>query len=127
MNQREFTERTGFEPTSEQWEAIHTVYQFHPCIPDVGGKDKLASLFRMGGLGLILGMEGDAKHAMRLDTAIRNAEIEAARKGQAITEAKLAVLNAMQDERRAQAAIRAAQEDARMFAAEFVAPEKVAT
>jgi len=49
----EFEERVGQEVTSEQWETIHTVYQFHPVFDEVQGKDQIAGLYKEFGMLII--------------------------------------------------------------------------
>lgn len=75
MQRQEWTDRTGHEPTPEAWATITEVYGWHPSIPDVGGKDKLAAIFALGGFGLITDMlaEAEACHSLenRRDAAAR--------------------------------------------------------
>lgn len=65
MNKQEWAKLTNWNPDGEQaeseWETIHTVYQWHPAIPDQGGKAVLAGLFKVGGLGLLRDMEAGAR------------------------------------------------------------------
>ena len=68
MQQGEWTDRTGHEPTPEQWATITTVYGWHPSIPDVGGKDKLAAIFALGGFGLITDMLPEAESCQALES-----------------------------------------------------------
>jgi len=61
MMQSEWTKLTGHNPSDFEWGVIHTVYQFHPTIPDLGGKEKLAQLFALGGFGLMTDMQRAAR------------------------------------------------------------------
>jgi hypothetical protein len=61
MMQSEWMKLTGNNPTDFEWDVIHTVYQYHPAIPETGGKEKLAQLFALGGFGLISDMSRGAK------------------------------------------------------------------
>lgn len=79
MNRAEFEERVGnIELTDEEWNIIHTVYQFHPSIPDVNGKDHIATLYKMGGFGLISDMLPTACEGERLENDLRKAREEVA-------------------------------------------------
>ena len=60
MMKHEFEERIGAELTPEQYEIVERVYTWHPAIPNVGGKDKLAELYRLGGMPLIEDMDNRA-------------------------------------------------------------------
>jgi hypothetical protein len=60
MMKHEFEERIGAELTPEQYEIVERVYTWHPAIPNVGGKDKLAELYRLGGMDLIEDMDNRA-------------------------------------------------------------------
>jgi hypothetical protein len=69
MMVNEWTDRTGHNPTAAEWHTITTVYAFHPAIPDVGGKDKLAGIFALGGFGIIRDMLPVAEKARTLEQA----------------------------------------------------------
>lgn len=60
MMKHEFEERIGAELTPEQYEIVERVYTWHPAIPNVGGKDKLAELYKLGGMDLIEDMDNRA-------------------------------------------------------------------
>ena len=75
MLANEFVSLTGYQPSAEEWQTINLVYTFHPMIPDVGGKEKLASLFVLGGVGLLRDMEPTAREAADLDSAIHAAKV----------------------------------------------------
>lgn len=47
MNRQEWRERTGSTPTPAQWAVLNQVYNYHPEVPDVGGKDLLAEKWRV--------------------------------------------------------------------------------
>ena len=70
MNQTEWTQRTKNEPTAEEWVFISAVYTFHPLIGEVTGKEDIAKLFKLGGIGLIESMVSDADKAMIFETNI---------------------------------------------------------
>jgi hypothetical protein len=79
MNREEWTKLTNWDANSDQaeteWETIHTVYQWHPAIADQGGKQVLAGLFKIGGMGLLRDMETAARVELAADEEIRQAEI----------------------------------------------------
>ena len=56
MNRQEWVSLTAYQPSDEEWEIIQKVYTFHPGIPDVNGKKVIASLFNIGGMGIITDM-----------------------------------------------------------------------
>ena len=88
MNQQEWTQRTKNEPTPEEWVFISQVYTFHPLIGEVTGKEDIAKLFKLGGIGLIESMVSDADKAMIFEDEVRHEQraIEIAK--EAVTEAK---------------------------------------
>jgi hypothetical protein len=92
MNMQEWHKLTNWNPEGEEaqaeWETIHTVYQWHPAIPDVAGKQVLAGLFKIGGLGLLRDMEEAAKFELLCTEEIRLAE-------EAVDSAKRAVARAI--------------------------------
>ena len=49
MSKNEFETLIGASVTPDQWEVIERVYNFHPDIPNVGGKEKIASIWKSGG------------------------------------------------------------------------------
>jgi len=67
MMKDEFEKRIPGTVTPEQWEKINTVYQFHPVIKDVGGKDQIAALYVAGGMFLI---EDMFKRANEIEAAV---------------------------------------------------------
>jgi hypothetical protein len=78
MNASEFKELTDGEGvySAQQWEIVETVYNFHPLIPDFGGKEKIAQLFKLGGIGLLSDMLPAARTAQALEEAVREAKNE---------------------------------------------------
>ena len=42
-NLKRVQDRIGTVICEEDWVIVHYVYQFHPAIPDVGGKDATAA------------------------------------------------------------------------------------
>jgi hypothetical protein len=78
MNKEEFCDRTGqkYEEIGEEdWEIIQTVYNYHPLISDVKGKDELCSLFIQGGMGLMRDMHGTAYEICLREDNIQKARV----------------------------------------------------
>lgn len=59
----EFEKLVGEEISAGEYAEIEYVYNFHPGIPEVGGKARIAELWKVGGLGLIQSMKAEAKAA----------------------------------------------------------------
>lgn len=57
MMKQEFEQRIGAEVTPEEYKIIERVYMWHPSIPNVGGKDVIAQLWKIGGMALIEDMD----------------------------------------------------------------------
>jgi len=96
MNKEEFCKRTGqkYEEVNEDdWNLIQTVYNYHPLISDVKGKDELCSLFLQGGFGLMQDMFGTANEIMVREGNVQSAMVEK-EKIQKQFDADLKVLNA---------------------------------
>lgn len=66
MMKQEFEQRIGAEVTQEQYRMIEHVYMWHPSIPNVGGKDVIAQLWKIGGMALIEDMD-DRCVALEMD------------------------------------------------------------
>ena len=77
MNQQEFKSRLKLkEPlTPEEWETVHTVYQFHPMISEINGKDQIANIYKIGGIGLIQSMIPVACQAEAIETKLQNTRL----------------------------------------------------
>lgn len=90
----------------DDWEIIHTVYQWHPLIPEVDGKKVMLKFYKQGGLGLIKGMLPAAKEAERLYQAYNDADVNLSIKTGMLQEAEEAVRTARQERDRAGLAMR---------------------
>ena len=55
------------KPTEEEFELIQFVYNYHPSIHPVGGKDQIAMLYSTFGMRIIHDMHDTAKAAESLD------------------------------------------------------------
>jgi hypothetical protein len=67
MTKQEFKALTNREFTDKEYEAIETVYTFHPAISETEGKKQIASLYDTFGFRIIADM---------LPTAIKAKELE---------------------------------------------------
>lgn len=67
MTKQEFKNLTNREFTDKEYEAIETVYTFHPAISETEGKKQIASLYDTFGFRIIADM---------LPTAIKAKEYE---------------------------------------------------
>lgn len=72
MMKQEFENLIGAEICAEDYAIIEYVYTWHPSIPNVGGKQKIAELLKIGGMGLIRSMQDKAKWAESIVTQIDN-------------------------------------------------------
>ena len=57
MMKHEFEQRIDAEVTPEEYKVVEHVYIWHPAIPNVGGKDMLAQIWKLGGMDLIEDMD----------------------------------------------------------------------
>lgn len=55
------------EPTDKEFEKIQFVYNYHPSINPVNGKDQIAMLYSTFGMRIICDMYDTAKRAQELD------------------------------------------------------------
>lgn len=76
MMKSEFESRIGAKVSQEIYAEIEDVYVWHPAIPEVGGKEKIAEIWKMGGIGLIRSMAESAKicreYTMQLEDKMRH-------------------------------------------------------
>lgn len=56
MNKQEFEERIKESISEQNYKIIETVYNYHPSISEVNGKDQIANLYEIGGMALIRSM-----------------------------------------------------------------------
>ena len=57
MQKHEFEERIESTVSDEDYKLIEFVYQFHPVIRNVSGKDEVAELYKSFGMALFRDME----------------------------------------------------------------------
>lgn len=67
MNKQEFEEKLGRPVSGVDYEIIEYVYQWHPAIRAVGGKDQIVAIYNAGGMTVIRSMQETARIAMNLD------------------------------------------------------------
>lgn len=73
MTKQEFEQRLGKQVNSADYSIIEYVYNFHPSIGEIGGKDQMASLYKIGGMRLIRDMLPTAQKAEKLEADMRQA------------------------------------------------------
>lgn len=62
-------------PTESEWEAIQTVYAFHPSISETQGKSQIAYLYSTFGMRVIRDMLPTAKMAATIENQIRTTRL----------------------------------------------------
>ena len=72
MTKQEFEKISGKTVSQGDYANIEFVYQFHPSIPNVGGKEMIAELYNLGGMRLILDMKRTADEAKWIETVMAN-------------------------------------------------------
>lgn len=70
MTREEFNSRVSSPVSAEQYRTIEYVYQHHPVIDAVKGKDQIAQLWEIGGVRIMLDMLPTAQQAADLESAI---------------------------------------------------------
>ena len=64
MMKHEFEELVGYPVSNDDYKVIEMVYMYHPAIREYGGKDQIATLYKICGMPLINSMVQEAKEAM---------------------------------------------------------------
>lgn len=67
MQKAEFEERIEGRVSDEDYKLIEFVYQWHPVIRNVSGKDEVAELYKSFGMALFRDMEPRAKKAKEVE------------------------------------------------------------
>lgn len=96
MMQSEWEQMTGQPTTIQEWDVVHTVYQWHPMIGDVDGKKQLLALYKLGGIGLLRDMLTTANRAYELSSH----EDELDRQIEALDAEKVRVMQEFDEKRR---------------------------
>lgn len=76
MNQQEFETRIKSAVSPEDFEIVQEVYIFHPSIPDVGGKDVIAKIWKQFGMRMIRDMLDTAQRMSGIESDINHEKIE---------------------------------------------------
>lgn len=79
MRKREFEERIGKNISDADYGIIETVYQWHPSIRNVSGKEEVAELYKSFGMTIFFDMLPRAEKACELDGKLRHVQSEAER------------------------------------------------
>lgn len=61
MTRQEFIERIRTNISPHDYLIVECVYTWHPSVPNVGGKEKIAALYMLGGMDLMMDMYARAK------------------------------------------------------------------
>lgn len=78
MQKSEFLERIGKGKhiSDAEYKVIETVYQWHPCIGNVSGKDDVAALYNGFGMAIFHDMIPRAEKNRELENRLRHAQAE---------------------------------------------------
>lgn len=76
MQKHEFEERIESTVSDEDYKLIEFVYQFHPVIRNVSGKDEVAELYKSFGMALFRDMEPRAKKAKEVKEKMTSCRLE---------------------------------------------------
>jgi hypothetical protein len=71
MMKEEFESKINGTVSTEDYAIVETVYTWHPMIPEVDGKKRIAELYKLGGMGLMKDMWSKAVEMEGLDDCIR--------------------------------------------------------
>ena len=71
MTKAEFEQRIGAQISRQDYNIVEAVYMWHPLIPNAGGKDKIAELYKLGGMTLMQDMFARAQQIEQKDTNLR--------------------------------------------------------
>lgn len=75
MQKCEFEERIDGRVSDEDYKLIEFIYQFHPVINEISGKEQVAELYKSFGIVIFRDMESRAKKAKELEEKIRSARL----------------------------------------------------
>ena len=79
MIKEEFRDLVGLEVSDEEYAVIEKVYQFHPSISEVSGKEEVAKLYKSFGMSVFYDMLPRAEKNCELVRQLRQAQAEADR------------------------------------------------
>ena len=72
MTKQEFEQRIGAQISRQDYNIVEKVYMWHPLIPNAGGKDKIAELYKLGGMTLMQDMFARAQQSEQKDSDLRH-------------------------------------------------------
>lgn len=76
MQKAEFEERIEGQVSDEDYKLIEFVYQWHPVIRNVSGKDEVAELYKSFGMALFRDMEPRAKKVKEVEEQMTSCRLE---------------------------------------------------
>ena len=71
MTKQEFEQRIGAQISRQDYNVVEKVYMWHPLIPNACGKDKIAELYKLGGMMLMQDMFARAQQIEQKDSDLR--------------------------------------------------------
>lgn len=76
MQKAEFEERIEGQVSDEDYKLIEFIYQWHPVIRNVSGKDEVAELYKSFGMALFRDMEPRAKKTKEVEEQMASCRLE---------------------------------------------------
>lgn len=71
MTKQEFEQRIDAQISRQDYNVVEKVYMWHPLIPNACGKDKIAELYKLGGMTLMQDMFARAQQIEQKDSDLR--------------------------------------------------------
>lgn len=79
MEKREFEEMIEHPVSDAEYRVIETVYQWHPSVKEVSGKEEVAELYKSFGMAIFHDMLPRAEKNRELENKLRHAQAEVER------------------------------------------------
>ena len=79
MEKREFEKRIEQPVSDAEYRVIETVYQWHPSVKEVSGKEEVAELYKSFGMAIFHDMLPRAEKNRELENKLRHAQAEVER------------------------------------------------
>ena len=79
MQKREFEEMIEHPVSDAEYKVIETVYQWHPSVKEVSGKEEVAELYKSFGMAIFHDMLPRAEKNRELESRLRHAQAEVER------------------------------------------------
>lgn len=76
MEKREFEKMIEHPVSDAEYKIIETVYQWHPSVKEVSGKEDVAELYRSFGMAIFYDMLPRAERNCELENQLRHAQAE---------------------------------------------------